>query len=279
MDPNLEMYHLQYNSQVEQRHLFMHYQALRNARQPLPSFRDTAFRVYSQNDEDGILLYVFSLIGFTSRLLVDIAFSSPLGSNSTNLLCNWGFWGLLVECDAACVQNSINFFASHPETVLRPPKLVKQWVAAETVNEMLAANKLTGEIDLLALDIDGVDYWLWKSLEAVQPRVVIAEAAAFLGKERAITVPYKPKFNRMEVHPNYFGASIPAMVKLGRSKGYRLVACNRFGFNLVFVRDDLGKEVLPEISVEECFRFNPPGLQEDREKKCQEVMRFPYVEV
>ncbi|MCJ7636553.1 MAG: hypothetical protein MUO21_03605, partial [Nitrososphaeraceae archaeon] len=64
---------------------------------PLPNFQDTGFRVYSQNDEDGLLLYIFSLIGFTNKICLDIAFASPYGANTTNLICNWGFTGLLIE--------------------------------------------------------------------------------------------------------------------------------------------------------------------------------------
>lgn len=77
--------------------LYFHYQYLKQAGMPLPRFRDTGFRVYSQNDEDGLLLYIFPLIGITDRRCVDIAFGSPFGANTTNLICNWGFTGLLVE--------------------------------------------------------------------------------------------------------------------------------------------------------------------------------------
>ena len=77
--------------------LHFHYQSLKKEGLSLPNFRDTGFRVYSQNDEDGLLLYIFSLIGMTDRRCVDIAFGSPYGANTTNLICNWGFAGLLIE--------------------------------------------------------------------------------------------------------------------------------------------------------------------------------------
>ncbi len=38
---------------------------------------------------------------------------------------------------------------------------------------------------------------------------------------------------------NYFGASLSALEKLGREKGYSLVACNYTGVNAFFVRNDL----------------------------------------
>lgn len=50
----------------------------------------------------------------------------------------------------------------------------------------------------------------------------------------------------------YSGASLPAFVKLGRKKGYRLVGVQRLGFNAVFVADGVGEELLPEVSAESC---------------------------
>jgi len=38
----------------------------------MPCLIDTGFKVYSQFDEDGILLHIFSLIGFTNRKVVEI---------------------------------------------------------------------------------------------------------------------------------------------------------------------------------------------------------------
>ena len=79
------------DQQLPQRQLFIQYQQLVKQGLELPCFRDAAFRVYSQADEDGILLYIFALIGFTNKLLVDMAFRNPYGANTTNLICNWGF--------------------------------------------------------------------------------------------------------------------------------------------------------------------------------------------
>ncbi|HEY3375028.1 MAG TPA: hypothetical protein VGK02_08215 [Candidatus Aquicultor sp.] len=268
-----------YNQQAAQRRLYLHYKMLCENEQQLPKFQDTGFRVYSQTDEDGLLLYVFSLIGFTNKVLVDIACGTPYGANTTNLICNWGFTGLLVEGSEENVETTRRFFASHPDTYIFPPKVECSWVTAENINDILYCNGISGEIDLLSLDVDGVDYWLWKNLSIIQPRVVVIEAATFWGKQRSVTVPYEPKFNRFDTHPDYMGASISAFVKLSREKGYRLVASNRFGYNIFFVRDDIGTEMLPEISVEECFHFAPLDLEQRREARLQSVMDYNWIEV
>ena len=96
-------------SKVSQTQLFFHYSLLRNLKLPLPKFEDTGFRVYSQNDEDGLLLYLFALIGTTNKVCVDVGFGSPHGANTTNLICNWGWTGLLIEGNENAVRQTKQF--------------------------------------------------------------------------------------------------------------------------------------------------------------------------
>src|SRR5262249_5727343 len=143
-----------------------------------------------------------------------------------------------------------------------PPAVVEAWITAENVNDLIRDHGFAGEIDLFSLDMDGVDYWIWKALECIRPRVVVAEFSACWGPHQAMTIPYDPQFvansavsDEDGTSQYYFGASLPALVKLGREKGYRLVGCDRTGLNAFFVRSDLGREGLPEVSAEQCFEL------------------------
>lgn len=263
-----------HNSQIAQRQLFFYYQSLKKQGLPLPSFGDTGLREYSQADEDGLLLYIFSLIGFTNKLCVDMAFGSPFGANTTNLIVNWGFYGLLVEGKKS---EQTNFFEMHKDSCIYPPKLVHAWITAENVNELCINNRFEGEIDLFSLDIDGVDYWIWKNLHAISPRVVVVEYLDILGPDRALTVPYKPDFNRFDIHEDFFGASLKAFVKLAAMKGYRLVGTNRYGYNAFFVRRGLGDDVLPEVGVADCF--NHPKVKRGIQERYRLVKDLPWIEV
>jgi hypothetical protein len=265
------------NSQAIQRQLLFHYQFLKQQKLPLSDFRDTGFRVYSQNDEDGLLLFIVALIGLTNRLCVDMAFGSPYGANTTNLICNWGFHGLLIEGNRDNIQASEKFFATHKDTWIYPPRCVSAWVTTENVNEILIENGFEGEIDLFSLDMDGMDYWIWKNLMVVRPRVVIVEYQDIWGPEKAVTVPYKPNFNRFDTHPDYFGASLAAFVKLGREKGYRLVGCNKYCYNAFFLYKDLGAEFLSEVSPESCMNY--PKVKWGIENRLPAVRDFEWVEV
>ncbi len=276
---NLESLRInQHNSTISQTAVFTAYQYLIKQNY-VPDWKNIGFREYSQTDEDGILLFIFSIIGFTNKMLVDIACGSPIGSNSANLLCNLGFYGLLIDGEKTAVEATREFYRKHPVTHIFPPVVKCEFVTAENINQILSDNNITNEIDLLLLDVDGMDYWFWKKIEIIKPRVVVLEACTYLGRDKSITVPYNPRFNRFDIHPDYMGASIMAYQKLSLSKGYRMVACNQFGFNLFFVREDIAGDFLPEISVDDCFFYEPVELKKKRMERLNAIKGFDWIEV
>ncbi len=266
------------NTQPTQMMLYMHYRNLMLESKKLPCINEVGFRVFSQTDEDGILLYIFSLIGFTNKQCVDIAFASPYGSNTANLICNHGWSGVLICGSADEKILSDDFFNTHPDVKLLPPKVVKAWVTAENINQLLRDQGLTGSIDLISLDIDGIDYWLWQKLEAVDPRVVVVEFQSLWPAETSVTVPYDPEFQRLKIHPDYFGASLAAFVKLAQKKGYRLVGCNKHGFNAFFIKNELLSEsILPTMSVHDGLAS--AYVQRAQKIKRPMVQHFPWTKV
>jgi hypothetical protein len=225
---------------------------------PRPDLAETELRCFSQNGEDGILLYLFSLLGTTNKKVVEVCAGNGIECNAANLIVNHGWSGLLVDGDPANIAAGRRFYQSCRDTFACPPTLVHAWVTAENVNTLVSANGFDGDIDLLSLDLDGMDYWVWKALTCSRPRVVVLEFNYRWGPRRAVTVPYRPDF-RVEghKHPWCCGASLPAFVKLGRERGYRLVGTHRLDFNALFLRSDTGPDLFPEVSAEEVFARNP----------------------
>jgi len=223
-------------------------------------FGSVEFRNHSQNGEDGILHYLFSVIGTTSRYVVEMCAGNGRECNAANLIINHGWHALLCDGSEENIRTATAFYWRHPDTMRIPPAISREWLTAENVNEVISRHGFDQQIDLLSIDVDGNDYWLWRAIQVANPRVVIIEIQAGWMADAAVTVPYDPQFCvRKLVDPvlqtdvDYCGASLPAMVKLGREKGYRLVGANRYGFNVVFVRNDIAAELLPEIPAEQCF--------------------------
>jgi hypothetical protein len=243
-------------SQIAQKLLAEQYRAAAQ-RRALPDLMDTELRSFSQNGEDGILLYLFAVLGTTTKKVVEICAGNGIECNAANLIVNHGWSGLLIDGDEQNIAVGKQFYSACRDTFARVPDLVQAWVTAENVNRLVCDHGYTGDIDLLSLDMDGMDYWVWQALTSIRPRAVILEFNFRWGPERAVTLPYHPDF-RVEgnKHPWCCGASLPAFVKLGWQRGYRLVGTHKQELNAIFLRNDVGMELFPEVSVAHVFERN-----------------------
>lgn len=241
------------NEAAAQKTLVQQYRLLAAAgKEWLPDIRDVGFRKYSQFEEDGILLYLFSLIEPINRTCVEICAGDGRECNTANLIINHGWWGHLFDGNEDRVRAGRAFFASCKDTFLHPPRFTKEWITAENVNDVIARSGATGPVDLLSLDVDGMDYWIWKAVTVIEPQVVVCETHNPVPPDKALTVPYDPDF--VYESDDYRGASLAAMCKLGKEKGYRLVGTHRFGFNAFFIKSGVGEAFFPEVDVASCVQ-------------------------
>lgn len=237
---------------------------------------DTGYRVYSQFNEDGILLYIFSIIGEGKKLFVDIGSGDGKeGSNCANLAINLGWTGLFIDGNENRINTGIEYYRNHPDTWAYPPKFLCSFVNCENINDVIKNSGIRGEIDLLSIDLDGNDYWIWNSIEIISPRVVIIETHVEFGFNN-IVVPYDRNYVYPGENPDYHGASPCAMIKLAKKKGYRLVGANNYGFNTIYVKNDVPEDLIPETTVEEILKH--PRNQE-RFKLFDPIKNRPYIYV
>ncbi len=234
--------------QIGQRQLFHHYKELVKKKEPI-ALKDTGFRVFSQFEEDGILLYIFAVLGMKNKTFVEVGCDDGVNSNSANLYFNFGWRGLFIDGNKQSVKRGVKFFNKYPHNWLYTPKFICEMVTRENINSLISSGEISGEIGLLSIDIDGNDYWIWDAIEVIEPEVVIIETHVEFGMEN-IVVPYDPTYCYPGKHPIYNGASPVAMQKLGKKKGYRLVGANDLGFNFIFVKNGLAEAFLPEVTVE-----------------------------
>jgi len=209
------------------------------------SLRARRFRLYSQNEEDGIILALLEASGVTGRRFLELG-SGSSGGNSYVVAFEMGWTGLMVEARAESARRLRLKLAHNPHVAV-----VAAFVTPENVNDLVRSHGLGGEIDLFSLDIDSTDYWVFEALEACTPRVVVIEYNAMFGPDRAVTIPNAP---RPDGAPGvYVGASLSALEKLARRKGYGLVHCEDSGINAFFLRDGLAPEV-PRLTAAAAYR-------------------------
>lgn len=113
------------------------------------------------------------------------------------------------------------------------------------------------EIDILSIDIDGNDIYIWEEIDVINPRVVIIEYNAKFPPD----LEWKQAYNPTHIWRgnDWHGASLKTLEKLGREKCYRLVGTNIRGCNAFFVRQDLAEELFISPATSEKL-YNPLRL-------------------
>lgn len=192
----------------------------------------------SQNGEDGIIKIIFDKIKTTNQFCVEFGIHPKEGNTIYLGKKSWN-----------CLWMDGNGDGKH---------IKKEFITAENINSLLKKYKVPKEFDLLSIDIDYNDYWVWKAINGYSPRVVVIEYNSSFSPLESKTVKYNPK--AVWDGTSYFGASLLALAKLGKSKGYTLVCCESRGVNAFFVRNDLIGNNFVLKSIEETYkppRYNP----------------------
>jgi len=186
--------------------------------------------VFSQNGEDGVLAEIFRRIGAGGRTFVEIG-ASPNEANSVFLADARGWSGTFVEASEPEFRDLSVKYATNARV-----RVLQSFVTPANAEDVAARAGPPGRLDLLSIDIDGNDYWVWKGLAGLRPRVVVIEYNAHLAPADVHVHPYA---DAAWNGTSYFGASLGAMVQLGHELGYRLVHLDLSGINAFFVDESL----------------------------------------
>jgi hypothetical protein len=213
-------------------------------------------KVFSQNGEDGILREIFRRIGTTNRFFVEGGIQDGSENNTRALVERDGWSGIWIEASRAYVAAARTAFGS------LPVRIIEQHITAENYGAILTAAAVPREFDLLSLDIDGNDYWVWKELRSHVPRVVVIEYnSARLPGERWV-MPYDAE--RVWDGTSLFGASLDALADLGSDLGYVLVGCDSRGVNAFFVRRDIAGDRFSHTSGGAAYHYVSPKYNDHR---------------
>lgn len=177
---------------------------------------------FSQFKEEEIIQTLWR--GKQAGRCADIGARRRQGSN-TALLFDQGWFCQFIDKDPDDLL--ISFPVPHGVRTITPwgvvyrgnanHELVGATVTPDNVNDILAK-----DLDLLSIDIDGNDYYVWEAVEQT-PSIVIIEIN-----------PRTAGLQKLNQEGIYQGCSEGHMLALGARKGYKFHA--RTGVNLIFVR-------------------------------------------
>ena len=246
----------------------------------LPGLSKYEYSLFSQNGEDGILRYIFSQIGYSTRFFVEIGFEVT-ECNSLRLMVKERVDGLFIDG----VERSVKKFnkaakKSHFSNV----KAINKFLDVDNLKDtLLYEGHIPTEIDLLSIDVDGNDYWFWEKINFITPRLVIVEYNASLGPDVSLAVPYDPLFERHKKHDSgfYCSASLTAFNKLAIQKGYSLIGCDSAGVNAFFMRNDCLTDKFPVLTPAEAYRPHASRINRgiSQEEQFNMIKDMPYVTI
>lgn len=222
---------------------------------------DAEYQVFSQWGEDGIIDWLISRLPGINHSFVEFGVQNYRESNTRFLLMSRNWRGLVIDGSEKNIADirAQNIYWRHEISAKCA------FIDRDNINELIAEAKFGDEVGLLSIDIDGNDYWVWKSIDTISPVIVVCEYNAVLGDLLPLTIPYTADFFRTRYHHSnlYFGSSIRALVQLGESKGYVFVGTTSTGCNAFFVRRDHASRITAELDAIVAY---PSSVREARDE-------------
>lgn len=210
------------------------------------------YQSFSQYGEDGIIEEIFNRIGTTNRYFVEFGVETGIECNSALLLFK-GWNGLWIEGN----EQSVDTIRQNFSGVLGTKQLtiLNRFITAENIESLFVEGGVPDEPDMVSIDIDRNDYYVWQALQHFRPRVVCIEYNAVFPPAVDFVVPYAA--DKTWDGSSYFGASLAALNRLAEEKGYSLVGCSMAGVNAFFVRKDCLNDQFTEAG--NLFRHYEPA--------------------
>ncbi|MEK6237619.1 MAG: hypothetical protein N2C14_23170, partial [Planctomycetales bacterium] len=186
-------------------------------------------RVFSQNGEDGIIQEIFRRVGTTNKQFVEFGVQHGGECNCRRLVVEEDWKGLFMEMDDEDFKRLKQRYAG-AEGV----NCVQAQVTSAAIQDLLEKHQVPLCFDMLSIDIDGNDYWVWRAIQKWRPRVVVIEFNSH----------YRPPIHWVMQEnddfrwhgTSYFGASLSSLNRLAGWKKYKLVGTDSRGINAFFVR-------------------------------------------
>lgn len=203
--------------------------------------------VVSQWGEDGVIQEIFKRIGTTNKFCVEFgAWDGKYLSNVWNLWHNQDWSAVLIESEKKRIDQVAKEYKQF--TKVTPIAAFVEPSGKNSLDNILDRSTKEKVPDLICIDIDSDDYYVFESLKKHLPRVLIIEYNP--------SIP--PHIELVQAKGEYFGASARAMLNLAHSKGYKLAHITKT--NLFFVENrefkklkikelELNLETFPEDTV------------------------------
>jgi hypothetical protein len=183
---------------------------------------------YSEHGEDGIISKIFDIMKPENKWVCEFGAHDPeVISNTWRLINQEGWQAVLIEADPVYADKLKNYYAKHSNAVYCVNTKV-HYEGNQKLDHILSATPIPRNMDFMIIDIDGNDYHVWEAIDTYRAKVVMIEFNASIPTDVAFAQPRDMSINQ--------GSSLKAMVDLGASRGYKLIAVT--SWNAFFIQDE-----------------------------------------
>jgi hypothetical protein len=187
---------------------------------------------FSQNGEDGIVERIFCLIGAETRTCCEFGAWDGICLSNTRRLLLEGWSGLLIEADPKRFKKLKDNYSGNAKV-----KCLRKSIGnAYDLESALSQNGFLVPLDILVIDIDGLDYYILERLK-IRPRVICVEVNAGHSPESDAMLP-------RDLAAKNIGQPLAAFCRSSENLGYALIA---FNGNAFLLRNDITHPLLPEL--------------------------------
>jgi len=180
--------------------------------------------VTSQYGEDGIIEKVLEIISPKDKWCVEFgSWDGRKCSNTFSLIEKKGYSAVLIEADAKRYRDLLKTYRGNPRVI--PMHAFVGFDQADCLDRLLERTNIPTDFDLLSIDIDGNDYHVWQAANDYKPKIVVIEFNPTIPKNVEFVQPRDVRVTQ--------GSSLLSISKLGKEKGYELVAATTA--NAIFV--------------------------------------------
>ena len=178
-------------------------------------------KTFSQFGEDGVIEKIFEIIPPSEKYIVAFgAHDGVTNSNARNLIVNHGWGGLLIEGDPKRAAQLAQVYADNDAVTT-----MEEWVFPGNIELLFEDAGVPENFDLLVIDIDSNDYYIWRAIHDYRPKVVLIEANPHFPPPQLMVIDFHP-MNYWDTNTyEYVGASISSLDRLAKKKGYELLYC------------------------------------------------------
>jgi hypothetical protein len=214
--------------------------ASRAARGTFEHLWDAEVKVFSQWGEDGILNYLFDLIGLSKPRIIEFGAGNFTECNSRFAAEYRNASVYAVDMRKDLVENVKSLDVFWKNSILPVCDFVTPDSAKK--HQTIAECQFEG-IDMISLDIDGNDYWVLQNLDFSNVQIVVCEYNPLYGPTTACAVERNDYFDRTKEHFSWlhYGMSLRAAIDLLSQSELIFIGTNRAGNNAFFIKKEFVK--------------------------------------